>query len=202
VQPLSSTLRRQALDARKRLAPSRIRQNGLQIALRLGRLPEFRRATTVGFYVATASEAPTAPAIRLAHRLGKRVFLPRLAGKSLEFAEWQMGKPLTHNRFSIPEPQGKAVAPTQIDLYLCPLAAFDVAGHRLGMGGGFYDRYLAHCHASSHIVGLAHAIQKLAPWRACPWDINLDAVITEAAVHRFSPRRNQYQHHRKRHTFD
>jgi 5-formyltetrahydrofolate cyclo-ligase len=67
-----------------------------------------------------------------------------------------------------------------------PLVAFDVAGHRLGMGGGYYDRALAGTAGRRPWrLGLAHVCQQLpcVPRRA--WDMPLDAVLTAHGLRRF-----------------
>jgi 5-formyltetrahydrofolate cyclo-ligase len=69
------------------------------------------------------------------------------------------------------------------------LVGFDRACHRLGMGAGFYDRSLAFLQQRRHwrrprLIGLAHECQRVEALAPKPWDIPLDAVITEAAIYR------------------
>jgi 5-formyltetrahydrofolate cyclo-ligase len=62
------------------------------------------------------------------------------------------------NRWEIPEPISDGQLPidvAQIDLVLVPLLAFDVQGHRVGYGGGYYDRFLADCRSDCRKVGLS-----------------------------------------------
>ncbi len=75
-----------------------------------------------------------------------------------------------------------------LDLLLLPLVGFDADGHRLGMGGGFYDRTLAalrppRCGQRPRLVGIAHDCQRLIQIVPRPWDIPLDAVVTECRVY-------------------
>jgi 5-formyltetrahydrofolate cyclo-ligase len=67
-----------------------------------------------------------------------------------------------------------------------PLLAFDLYGQRLGMGGGFYDRYFAKSARRPKIIGIGYELQ-LAEHRLPtePWDIALDAVVTENGARAF-----------------
>jgi 5-formyltetrahydrofolate cyclo-ligase len=108
----------------------------------------------------------------------------------LRFAPWRPGDALASNRFGIPEPDVAArslLAPTEMALVLVPLVGFDARGHRLGMGGGWYDRSFAfrNRHADNPqapppwLVGAAFATQQLDALAAEPWDVALDAVCSE-----------------------
>ena len=66
---------------------------------------------------------------------------------------------------------------------LVPLVAFDSLGHRLGMGGGYYDRYLPRLSPECPLIGVAFACQHTdAPLPREAWDVPLHAVVTENAV--------------------
>lgn len=60
------------------------------------------------------------------------------------------------NMWNIPEPiNGILIAPNQIDVVFIPLLAFDKAGHRVGYGKGFYDKFLAQCKPEMLKIGLS-----------------------------------------------
>lgn len=113
-------------------------------------------------------------------------------GNSLLFAPFEPGCRMRANKFGILEPlceQKHLLKPRQIDLMLLPLVAFDGTGNRLGMGGGFYDRSLAHLRHRQHarkpyLIGLAHECQKTGEISAESWDIPLDAIVTEEQVYK------------------
>ena len=74
-----------------------------------------------------------------------------------------------------------------LDLMLLPLVAFDAAGNRLGMGGGFYDHTLAYLHQRRRwrkptLLGAAFALQQVDHLEAGVWDVPLDGVATEHGV--------------------
>jgi 5-formyltetrahydrofolate cyclo-ligase len=76
----------------------------------------------------------------------------------------------------------------QLDLVLLPLVGFDESGNRLGMGGGFYDHSLSFLRnrkiwRKPNLVGIAHDFQRVDSLEAKPWDMPLEAVITDRAVY-------------------
>ena len=94
-----------------------------------------------------------------------------------------------HDEFSwvpgyknIPEPvreKSDLIKPQDIDLVICPCSVFDEAHNRMGMGAGFYDRFLPKCtHAA--IVAAAFEAQKYDAIPVDPWDKPMDAVFTES----------------------
>ena len=117
--------------------------------------------------------------------------LPVLADDRLRFAPWRPGEALVPNRFGIPEPaleRGALLDVGQMQLVVMPLVGFDTHGHRLGMGGGWYDRTFAtrlERPAPPWLVGAAFELQRAELPAPAGWDVPLDAVCTEAAIHDF-----------------
>lgn len=112
--------------------------------------------------------------------------LPVLHEERLHFAPWRPGDGLVSNRFGIPEPD---VAPSSLldaqdmTLVVVPLVGFDTRGHRLGMGGGWYDRSFAFRQQQPSppwLVGAAFDTQRVDTLEAEAWDVALDAVCTES----------------------
>ena len=91
----------------------------------------------------------------------------------------------SHNRYGILEPSkiGVPANANSFDLVLVPLVAFDRKGVRIGMGSGYYDRALASLtHQQStrpRLIGLAHHFQEISDLNPQPWDIPLDAILTD-----------------------
>lgn len=107
----------------------------------------------------------------------------------LGFAPWRPGAPLKPNRYGIPEPDvddSALLEPAQLDMVVTPLVGFDAAGHRLGMGAAWYDRSFAFRRdvaAPPWLVGAAFARQQVDTLATEAWDVGLDAVCTEDAIH-------------------
>ncbi|MFQ5644804.1 MAG: 5-formyltetrahydrofolate cyclo-ligase [Thiogranum sp.] len=182
--------RRNALTDSERLQRSAALCNGL------ARQPVFRTSRRIAAYLPADGEVETAPLIELAWRMGKQVYLPVLVpyrANRLWFARYEPDTLLVKNRFGIAEParvHRQRVAPQALDLVLAPLVGFDHNGHRLGMGGGFYDRsfaYLLHRKywRKPRLVGLAYDFQQLPGLPPQPWDVPLTAVATDNGWHLF-----------------
>jgi 5-formyltetrahydrofolate cyclo-ligase len=94
----------------------------------------------------------------------------------------------------IPEPERthhQRIRPTALDLVLTPLVGFDDTGHRLGMGGGYYDRTFGFLNKRTRwrkprLMGLAYELQRCQTLTRASWDVDLDAVATELAVYHFN----------------
>jgi len=111
----------------------------------------------------------------------------------LRFAPWRAGDPLVSNRYGIPEPDvtpSSLLEAQALSLVVLPLVGFDRNGHRLGMGGGWYDRSFAFRHQDPtpppYLVGAALALQQIDPLDAAHWDVALDAVCTESSTFNFT----------------
>ena len=100
-------------------------------------------------------------------------------------------------RYGLTEPRtfgagaGSYVHPLSLTVLFVPLVAFDEQGQRLGMGAGYYDRYLGRIPHTLRplVIGLAHELQRSGDLlNAAPWDVPLDGVVTEAGSQPFSPR--------------
>lgn len=124
----------------------------------------------------------------------KTCYLPKIRPykpNRLWFMPYTSQSTLLNNRYGIPEVDllpNHALAVSKLDLVLLPLVAFDNQGHRLGMGGGFYDATFAHLKRKKSrplLVGLAYEIQQIKNLPNDPWDLPLDAVCTEESFYRF-----------------
>lgn len=192
---------RRTLRARREAIPTPARiAAGMAACANLLRLPQIRAAHHVAGYWAVRGELPL---LGLLPALSKdtRYCLPILhkddlheddpheqgqhAAHTLRFAPWRAGEPIRSNRFGIPEPEDVrgALTPARIDVVILPLLGFTREGHRLGTGGGWYDRSFAFrktAPAPPLLIGVGFACQQIdsAYWPR-PWDVPLDLVVTE-----------------------
>jgi len=182
---------RSALRARRRaLAPAEQERAARNLAIRAVADRLFRVSRRMAFYLANDGEIDPVPLIDRARGLNKICYLPVLSQvrhDRLWFAPFDSSTPMARNRFGIPEP----VVPSrywrrahELDLIFLPLVAFDRQGNRLGMGGGFYDKSLGFLHRRErwrkpHLIGLAHDFQQVSRLGVFPWDVPLQAIITD-----------------------
>jgi len=150
----------------------------------------FRHSRRIALYFAMEGELDPAPVLRAALAQGKQCFVPALSPGTrgrMWFVPITAHSKLRRNRFGIPEPVHRRrdrLAPRRLDLVLVPLAAFDDNGHRIGMGGGYYDRTFTfrktrHRWRKPLLIGYAYEFQRVPRIAAQPWDVCLDAIITE-----------------------
>jgi len=109
--------------------------------------------------------------------LGKALYLPKLTDE-FSFKAIKYGE-LSSNQYGIPEPSGEEA--TSLDLILVPGVAFDRQGNRIGMGKGYYDRFLAK-QKNVLKIGLAFSEQILASIPKEPYDEIVDLIITDEEV--------------------
>lgn len=156
--------------------------------------PLFRNADRIAAYLPADGEMDTAPLLERAWRMGKQVYLPVLlphGENRLWFARYEPDTAMTRNRFGIREPLRAAqerISPLALDLVLTPLVAFDPEGHRLGMGGGFYDRSFAYLLRHSNwlrprLIGIAYDFQRRDRLPSAPWDVPLQAIVTDRQLY-------------------
>lgn len=180
-------LRRQ-LRERRRAIPAAARIAAADaLAARLLALPFAPQHGRVGGYWAMDGEIAL-HRWQLSLPAGVQYCLPLLHGPLLRFAPWRPGQPLRSNRYGIPEPDvtpDLTLPAESMALVVTPLVGFDAAGHRLGMGGGWYDRSFAFRHGqppTPWLVGAGFAVQQIALLGAMTWDVPVDAVCTELAT--------------------
>ncbi|HEY2003747.1 MAG TPA: 5-formyltetrahydrofolate cyclo-ligase [Candidatus Saccharimonadia bacterium] len=115
---------------------------------------------------------------------GTRTFVPRMAASEIEHVEVTSQTHFGPNAWGIPEPMTGHLLPghKSLDLVLTPLLAFDGRGHRVGYGGGHYDRFLSR-HPEALRVGLAFADCQIAEdIEVESHDMELQKILTEKAV--------------------
>jgi 5-formyltetrahydrofolate cyclo-ligase len=143
----------------------------------------------IGAYLANDGEIDPLPAMLEWIRRGQECFLPILfPGQKprLRFASFSMRSRMFLNRFGLLEPcvsQRACLDPSQLDWIFVPLVAFDLSGHRLGMGGGYYDASLVALRSRTHwrkprLVGLAHEFQRIDDLAVDEWDVPLHGILT------------------------
>ncbi len=180
--------RRRALSATTR---SELAHRIVGIALRKRLL---RANMRIAVYLPAGAEVDTLPLIDAALKRGCEIFVPRVSNHRrhrMEFVRWTPAARTRPNRFGIDEPSEgmpSELSMRQFDIVFLPLLAFSTDGWRLGSGAGYYDRRLAIRQRASawrrpRLIGIAFDLQRVANGRKRPWDVPLDAVITETGFH-------------------
>ena len=188
-------LRTELKQRRSQCSMTQCQHDSLRICDALYRTNLYRNAKRIAFYYPTGKEVNLLPLIEHAWTQQKQVFLPVLAQfpqSRLWWIPYSPDTPCYLNQFGIPEPhhnkQTRRTKLRSLNMILMPLVGFDQAGNRLGMGGGYYDRSLAHLprHMTSWQrplkIGIAYSWQQVDSIPHEKWDIPLDAVVTETGL--------------------
>lgn len=168
---------RQALPADER------RRAGERIAAGLRDLIA-GRAGVLGVYWPFRAEFDPRPLIDWALAEGRRVALPVVVDKKgpLEYRAWRPGEKLVDGVWNIPVPEKREIVTPAV--VLAPLVGFDAACYRLGYGGGYFDRTLAALSPRAWAIGVGFAAQELPSIHPQPFDVPMDAIVTEVEVRR------------------
>ena len=174
--------RRATLDEGDQAAAS------MAVMARLAAAPVLRDASLVSGYRAVRGELDIDAALLLLRERGATITVPRVVGEDLVFTVWDPTVEGVVGAFGIPEPTPGPAFPLRAhDVVLLPVVAFDGRGNRLGQGGGYYDRALgALGQQRPLVVGVAHTFQEVESVPTEPWDIRLDAIVTEDDLRDFA----------------
>ena len=179
-------LRRGGIRARDGLSPEARAVGAARAVENIARSAAFQRARTVLLYRAVRGELDLEGLTRRPEAKGKRFAYPRCRnGLDMDALAPEGEDAWTPGPFGIPEPlpeRAAAVAPEELDLVLCPCTRYDAACVRLGMGGGYYDRYLPRC-TGAVVAAAAFAAQEAAQIPAEAWDVPMDLVFTDEGVY-------------------
>ena len=156
------------------------------ICARLLAMPCFQKAENLLLYAAFGGEVDLAVLAEQAARLGKTVAYP-VCGENFTLTAavpgpdgWEVGA------YGIRTPvleRAALIRPEALDLVLVPCTAFDAACRRVGMGKGYYDRYLPRCR-NAVALGVAFEAQRVPEAAADEQDRRLDGFVTERKVYR------------------
>lgn len=147
LQEAKQQLRRELRGKRRGLSVAQVAARSKQIAGHFCFWPFYQGARTVMFYLAMPDEPQTEAMIQDALRRGKRVCVPLLGEKYGEMTAALITSldDLVTGKMGLKMPapdKAEIISPADIDLVVVPAVAFDRDGNRLGMGAGYYDRFL------------------------------------------------------------
>lgn len=143
--------------------------------------PAYKGCRTLYAYLSYNQEVRTDMIILDALHSGKTVAVPRVEGDTMTFRRLQSLQDTVSGFHGIPEPKADAeIICDKTALVLMPGLAFDREGHRLGYGGGFYDRFLE---AESHTtIALCYDFQLVDEVPCEEYDLPVDYLITCGSI--------------------
>lgn len=162
---------------KRQLSEAQIVAAGEELARLFLKTTEYQQADTLYGYMPYNQEVRTLPILQQAIRDGKRVAVPKVYGDEMRFIYVEDFGRMEKSNFGIPEPIDDApIADDPFALVLMPGLAFDAQGHRIGYGGGFYDRFLTK-EPMHPKVALCYDFQMLPAIDTDAFDIPVDRVI-------------------------
>jgi 5-formyltetrahydrofolate cyclo-ligase len=156
----------------------------------LGNLPELQVATAIMAFAALPDEVDLRALWQRFLSDGRTLLFPVLVGDDGHMDAVRVSdvdKDLKPGRFGIPQPHGGVpVDPRKIDFIFIPALAYDGVGHRVGRGGGYYDRFLSSRAPGAFRCGVAFECQVLKSVPVKEHDCHVHTLVTEKCVRRFS----------------
>ena len=192
----TSELRRTLRERRQQLSVQQQRDHAQQACQFLTESNLLKDVKRIAVFLTRDGELSTKHLIeKLWKQEGLEVYLPALETvpeRCMSFSRYTPDTKLVLSRFNIPEPDvnfSEQLTGAELDLIITPLVGFDSEGNRIGMGGGYYDRTFAFKQLKPEskplLVGWAHSCQAVEQLDKQPWDVPINAIITERGLVRW-----------------
>ena len=170
-------LRKEIRNRKRQFSQDQLGELSLSAISKLRKHPKVMAAHTLLLYYSLPDEVNT-------HRFlgawgqAKRLLLPVVQGEDLVLRQYRPHAPLQCGAYHIAEPLGEAFTSyADIQLIVVPGVAFDAAGHRLGRGKGYYDRFLSQPQLLRvPTIGICYPCQLLAHVPVEPHDVCIGKV--------------------------
>ena len=170
-------LRKEIREKKRAMTPEQIEAASNRLGELFAACDAYKNARTVYGYLPYNQEVRTVPMLERALRDGKRVAVPKVYGDQMKFIYITDLSLVEEGYAGIPEPVADGpVADDPVALILMPGLAFDPQGHRIGYGGGFYDRFLAQ-EPMHPTVALCYEFQMLPSLETEEFDVPVDQVL-------------------------
>jgi len=172
-----TALRKQIREKKRAMTPQQIEKASRDLGRQFAASSLYREAKTIYGYLPYNQEVRTVPMLEQALRDGKRVAVPKVYGDKMKFIYLDDLSKVEKGYSGIPEPiLDGPVADDETALVLMPGLAFDPQGHRIGYGGGFYDKFLSR-EPGHPTVALCYDFQVFPQLDTEEFDIPVDLVL-------------------------
>ena len=170
-------LRRTIRERKRAMTEEEIVQRSEKLGVLFAQSEAYKNAKTIYGYLPYNQEVRTVPMLEQALKDGKKVAVPKVYGDEMKFLYLDDLSKVSKGYAGIPEPiADEPVADDETALVLMPGLAFDPAGHRIGYGGGFYDKFLA-AEPNHPTLALCYEFQMLPELHTEEHDIPVDTVL-------------------------
>lgn len=175
-------MRKELKSLRNRLSKDEVALKSSLACRNILNMAAYKNAGTIFAYLAFGSEVNVDGVISQALNDGKTVCVPVVTGPhSMQAVKLNSLNCIKEGAYGIRIPQGEpqAVSPSGIGLVLVPGLGFDLKGGRMGMGAGYYDRFLTQC-ANAVKTGITYDILLRGKIICDEHDVLMDYIITES----------------------
>jgi 5-formyltetrahydrofolate cyclo-ligase len=170
-------LRREIREKKRAMTEAEIQEKSRRLGELFADSRLYRSAKTIYGYLPYNQEVRTVPMLEKAIADGKKVAVPKVYGDEMKFIYLDDLSAVEKGYAGIPEPVADSpVADDETALVLMPGLAFDRDGHRIGYGGGFYDKFLAQ-EPNHPTLALCYDFQMLPKLQTEEFDIPVDQVL-------------------------
>lgn len=188
---MRNELRKLKIQARNNLSFEERDKFSQQIVEKILLSGAYQKAQNIMIYRAIKGEVDLSALEVAAQKEGKTLYYPLCISKTEMIAlspqkylpegqtAWKKGA------FGIMEPVREnsiEIAPEELDIVICPCTVFDEYGGRVGMGAGYYDRYLTKC-TKAYVTAVAFEVQKTDYIPMEEWDVRMNMIFTEREVY-------------------
>ncbi|WP_457624383.1 5-formyltetrahydrofolate cyclo-ligase [Persephonella sp.] len=176
---MKQSIRKELLS--RRIGHIKAEEDSKKIAEKFISLPQLRKARNILLYYPHKNEVDTRFIIKKLLEDGSfNLFLPKVSGDRLLPVRISDLSGLKKGYAGIMEPEGEVYSPEDIDIVVVPAVAFDLKGHRLGYGKGYYDRFLKETGALR--VGVAYDFQVVDKLPAEQHDVPVELILTPTRI--------------------
>lgn len=177
-------MRRIMLEKRKKLSHEESMNASFNIQQRLLESELYIGAKELVLYSPIHNEVDSTLLMTDALISGRKVFLPVVADSGLIFQEVKEAGSLRKGAYGIlePPPSNSVITPEKVDLIVVPGVAFDLQGHRVGYGKGYYDKALHSQEGRGKLVAVCYDFQLVDEIAVEPHDVMVDLIITEKRI--------------------
>lgn len=170
-------LRKTIRERKQAMTPADVEEKSRILGEKFAASEAYKSAKTIYGYLPYNQEVRTVPMLQRALLDGKRVAVPKVYGEVMKFIYLDDFSQIEKGYAGIPEPVADSpFADDPTALVLMPGLAFDPQGHRVGYGGGFYDRFLA-AEPNHPTLALCYDFQVLPQLETEAFDIPVDTVL-------------------------
>lgn len=175
-------IRRQVFARRRQLPAGELERKSRIICEKIMATEQWKEADCVYAYMDCKGEVCMRTLLEAAWAQGKRVAVPKVSGRDMQFFYISSYEDVAPGYYDIPEPVGGEEAFCETALMIMPGVAFDEKLHRCGYGGGFYDRFLS-IHTELKTVAPAFDFQIVPKVPSEAFDLSPQMVITETKIY-------------------